>query len=388
MAGLALNPGTPFASNALKGFYDLLLCMTVNPGWGGQPYIAGLGRAHRGPREEPARGRSARGRRRDRHRHRARAPRRPARPCSWPARRSSGRPSPARHTARSWRRLGSIPRGGRRQGTFGRRLSASQARSPRRLHRAAGHAGGCRRGPRPRAPARPSERGHRPARPRPRRPSRRVAAAPTGSSIATFATGNPHTDIDFFTQRGNTYVSVGHPRHRPQRRRPGDLPAHQREHRRPARGEGLPVRVLPERPSAATGLQHDVEAAPKGRAILNADVRDADRRDTQILLDATDAPGRCHDQGTLGISGAPQGGLEIIDVTDVDNPQVIGLTSHIGEAHTVNVDPRRPHIAYAVTSDSTGDRRPGPARPTSSPPAARAPSTTSTASRSWTCPRA
>ena len=41
MAGLALNPGTPFASNALKGFYDLLLCMTVNPGWGGQPYIEG-----------------------------------------------------------------------------------------------------------------------------------------------------------------------------------------------------------------------------------------------------------------------------------------------------------------------------------------------------------
>ena len=41
LAGLALNPGTPFASNALKGFYDLLLCMTVNPGWGGQPYIDG-----------------------------------------------------------------------------------------------------------------------------------------------------------------------------------------------------------------------------------------------------------------------------------------------------------------------------------------------------------
>lgn len=41
VAGLALNPGTPFESDALKGFYDLLLCMTVNPGWGGQPYIDG-----------------------------------------------------------------------------------------------------------------------------------------------------------------------------------------------------------------------------------------------------------------------------------------------------------------------------------------------------------
>jgi ribulose-phosphate 3-epimerase len=39
-AGLALNPGTPPAAvDALAGAYDLLLCMTVNPGWGGQPYI-------------------------------------------------------------------------------------------------------------------------------------------------------------------------------------------------------------------------------------------------------------------------------------------------------------------------------------------------------------
>ena len=27
--------------------------------------------------------------------------------------------------------------------------------------------------------------------------------------IETFPTGNPHTDIDFFTQGGETYVSVG-----------------------------------------------------------------------------------------------------------------------------------------------------------------------------------
>ena len=39
-AGLALNPGTPAtAVDALSGDFDLLLCMTVNPGWGGQPYI-------------------------------------------------------------------------------------------------------------------------------------------------------------------------------------------------------------------------------------------------------------------------------------------------------------------------------------------------------------
>ena len=41
-AGLALNPGTPVAAiESLLGAFDLLLCMTVNPGWGGQPYIAG-----------------------------------------------------------------------------------------------------------------------------------------------------------------------------------------------------------------------------------------------------------------------------------------------------------------------------------------------------------
>lgn len=39
-AGLALNPGTPLNSvNSLHGSFDHLLCMTVNPGWGGQKWI-------------------------------------------------------------------------------------------------------------------------------------------------------------------------------------------------------------------------------------------------------------------------------------------------------------------------------------------------------------
>jgi ribulose-phosphate 3-epimerase len=37
-AGLALNPGTPPAFVA-EVTADLVLCMTVNPGWGGQPFI-------------------------------------------------------------------------------------------------------------------------------------------------------------------------------------------------------------------------------------------------------------------------------------------------------------------------------------------------------------
>jgi ribulose-phosphate 3-epimerase len=41
-AGLALNPGTPItAVDALAGAYDLLLSMTVDPGWGGQAYLPG-----------------------------------------------------------------------------------------------------------------------------------------------------------------------------------------------------------------------------------------------------------------------------------------------------------------------------------------------------------
>jgi ribulose-phosphate 3-epimerase len=40
LAGLAINPGTPVeAVSELAGSLDLVLCMTVNPGWGGQAFI-------------------------------------------------------------------------------------------------------------------------------------------------------------------------------------------------------------------------------------------------------------------------------------------------------------------------------------------------------------
>jgi ribulose-phosphate 3-epimerase len=39
-AGLAINPATPpELVMSLTDAFDQLLCMTVNPGWGGQPYI-------------------------------------------------------------------------------------------------------------------------------------------------------------------------------------------------------------------------------------------------------------------------------------------------------------------------------------------------------------
>jgi ribulose-phosphate 3-epimerase len=40
LAGVALNPGTPAGSaTELTAAADLILCMSVNPGWGGQPFI-------------------------------------------------------------------------------------------------------------------------------------------------------------------------------------------------------------------------------------------------------------------------------------------------------------------------------------------------------------
>jgi ribulose-phosphate 3-epimerase len=48
-AGIALNPGTPVeAVSAVAGDADLVLCMTVNPGWGGQAFLeASPGRIER-----------------------------------------------------------------------------------------------------------------------------------------------------------------------------------------------------------------------------------------------------------------------------------------------------------------------------------------------------
>ena len=49
-AGLAINPATPpEVVTGLADALDHLLCMTVNPGWGGQPYIDELHREGRPP---------------------------------------------------------------------------------------------------------------------------------------------------------------------------------------------------------------------------------------------------------------------------------------------------------------------------------------------------
>jgi len=164
----------------------------------------------------------------------------------------------------------------------------------------------------------------------------------TWKLIDTFPTGNPHTDLDFFTQAGETYASVGTLAAGANAGGQTIVQLTNRGVVDPRYVSSHPSASCVSDPSAALGLQHDVEATPKPGA------------DAQLLLDATDHRGRCHDQGAAGLVGAPRGGLEIVDVTNVLDPVEIGLTSHIGEAHTVNIDPKRPHIAYAVTSDAIG----------------------------------
>jgi hypothetical protein len=189
----------------------------------------------------------------------------------------------------------------------------------------------------------------------PTAPSSTFQSGPPGKweLIATIPTGNPHTDLDFFELGGNTFASVGTLGSGANGGGQTIVQLTDGDKVAPKFLSSEPTASCISQPDQALGLQHDVEATPKGSTILNTDVLAADRSDTQLLIDATDNPGRCHDQGPAGLAAeSPQGGLEIIDVTDPSNPVTIGLTSHPGEAHTVNIDPKRPHIAYAVTSDA------------------------------------
>jgi len=172
--------------------------------------------------------------------------------------------------------------------------------------------------------------------------------------VATLPTGNPQTDLDFFTREGITYAAVGSLAIGPNSAGQNIVQLTNEDGEvAPEYVTGHPSATCVSDPLLATGLQHDPEASPKGAALPQFPNPHTDERDTQVIIDATDAPGRCHDQGTFGsILDAPQGGLEIIDVTDPSAPKEIGLTSHVGEAHTVNVDPKRPHIAFVSSSDS------------------------------------
>ena len=181
--------------------------------------------------------------------------------------------------------------------------------------------------------------------------------------ITTIATGNPHSDLDFFTVGQDTYASVGSLGVAPNRGGQTIVRLTKDGVVEPEYVTGHPSAACPGVFTSATALQHDVEATPKGDAFQQQPNLYVARGNAQLLIDSTDGTGRCHDNGSLfGASGAPPGGLEIIDITDPANPKEIGLISHIGNAHSVNVDPKRPHIAFDVTQDGvtnnpqTGER--------------------------------
>lgn len=89
-------------------------------------------------------------------------------------------------------------------------------------------------------------------------------------------------------------------------------------------------------PAGTLGLQHDAAVSP--------------HRNPRLLIDTTDATGRCHDP--------EDGGLEIIDISKIHRkdfkPREIHLTRHVGTSHTVTVDATRPWIVYNSSSQGSG----------------------------------
>ena len=128
----------------------------------------------------------------------------------------------------------------------------------------------------------------------------------TWELLRTFPTGNPHTDLDFFRRNGDLYASVG-------TLAIGPNGGGQTIFKLMEDGEVVPSSMSHvfshpsasclSNPAAATGLQHDVEATPKGGTILNSANPYAATGDAEVLIDATDADGRCHDQAPTGRRG-------------------------------------------------------------------------------------
>ncbi len=173
--------------------------------------------------------------------------------------------------------------------------------------------------------------------------------------VASIPTGNPHTDLDFFTIDGIHYASVGTLAAGPNAAGQTIVQLTNEDGEvEPAWISGHPLPPVPASRPESRGSSTTRRRRPRARRMLQFPNPFVDTRDTQIIVDATDAPGRCHDQGELGLSDTRQGGLEIIDVSDPAAPTEIGLTSHAGEAHTVNIDPKRPHIAFVSSSDDVG----------------------------------
>lgn len=159
----------------------------------------------------------------------------------------------------------------------------------------------------------------------------------TWEFIANFPP-NPGTDLELFKKQGDIYSSSG---------TLGQANAGhvgQRLLRLTTNGEVAPEWVADHgsancptaNPSGTTGLQHDVQIVRK--------------KGVKLLIDTTDANGRCHDSGG--------GGLEIVDISKLHKeafePREIALTRHAGTSHNVTVDDKRPWVVYNSASAFTG----------------------------------
>jgi len=103
--------------------------------------------------------------------------------------------------------------------------------------------------------------------------------------LASLPTGNPHTDLDFFSRGGNTFASVGTLGIGPNAGGQTIVQLTDGETVNPRVISSHPSAGCTSNPSAALGLQHDVEATPKGSAPLNADVLAGVREDAQLVVD-------------------------------------------------------------------------------------------------------
>ncbi|MDQ3629599.1 MAG: hypothetical protein M3419_12470 [Actinomycetota bacterium] len=88
--------------------------------------------------------------------------------------------------------------------------------------------------------------------------------------------------------------------------------------------------------ASITGLQHDSQITQRGGV--------------RLLIDTTDATGRCHDTGG--------GGLEIVNVSKMANrsfePREAHLVRHAGFSHTSTADKQNPGIIYNNAADFSG----------------------------------
>lgn len=162
------------------------------------------------------------------------------------------------------------------------------------------------------------------------------------------------SDHKFFTMDGDIYVAVGTLGQH-------DLAIGQRFLRLTEDGTVNPSWVADHgsascqpQNASVTGLQHDQgilgSISKKGLKRIGKVPARSLVVTPEVLVDATNATGRCHDTGG--------GGIELIDITELSDPafepREIHLVRHAGTSHTVTVDDTRPWIYYNNTSNGSG----------------------------------